>query len=45
MSGGNADVLNLSKLRESVDGIVPSVIAVGRETTIPDETGVKGRPG
>jgi hypothetical protein len=44
MSGGNADVLNLSKLRGSVDGIVPSVIAVGRETTIPDETGVKGRP-
>jgi hypothetical protein len=42
MSGGNADVLNLSKLRESVDGIVPSVIVVGQETTIPDETGVKG---
>lgn len=31
---GNADVLNLSKLRGSV--------AVGRETTIPDETGMKG---
>jgi len=25
-----------------VDGIVPSVIAVGRETTIPDETGGEG---
>jgi hypothetical protein len=45
MSGGNADVLNLSKLRGSVDGIVPSVIAVGREATIPDETEVKGQPG
>ena len=42
MSGRNADVLNLSKLRGSVDGIVPSVIAVGRETTIPDETGGEG---
>jgi hypothetical protein len=30
MSGGNADVLNLSKLRASVDGIVRSIIAAGR---------------
>jgi hypothetical protein len=43
-SGIAAFMFGDSFSHESRAGIVPSVTAVGRETAIPDETGMKGRP-